>query len=160
MSPSIFLQQALGSQIRYFTTNPKYQKLSTAPWSWSRDWRHFSSTEWASPWSHFGNTTNMLCQLLFWGRTKAIFLSFLPLVERNKTPFLNSTFSSLALKKKICQNSHPAFLVTFFNSVGSMRGSLLLIGIPGGFALLAEEYLPRRKREGWRRNSEQESNQA
>jgi hypothetical protein len=67
-------------------------------------------------------------------------------MERNKTPPFEFNFLLSGIKKKICQNSHPAFLVTFFNSVGSVWGSLLLIGIPGGFALLAEEHLG----EAWR----------
>lgn len=85
--PAILLRQRLRSQIRNFTIIPKYYKLSAAllrrPGAETA--ASFSSTEWASPWSHFGNATNVLCQLLFWGRTKAIFLSFLPLMERNKT---------------------------------------------------------------------------
>lgn len=94
----------------------------------------------------------------FLGENKSYFsLFFFPLMEKTKTPFeFNFSGIKKKIKKQICQNSHPAFLVTFFNSVGSMWGSLLLIGRPGGFAAQAEECL----REGWRRwrrDSEQES---
>lgn len=55
------------------------------------DGSQFSNTEQAGPWSHFWNTTNVLCQLLFWGRTKDTFLSFFfPPDGEKQDPFLNS----------------------------------------------------------------------
>lgn len=85
----------------------------------------------------------------FLGENKSYFSLFFAPDGENQDPFLIqlSLLWHKKIKKQICQNSHPAFLVTFFNSVGSVWGSLLLIGIPGGLATQAEEYVPRRRLE-------------
>lgn len=150
-SPRSTLSKASDPRSHFVATIPHFCKLSTAAQSW-RGRRQPIFQHWTSwPLESLLKHHQCVMPTSFLGENKSYFsLFFFSLMERTKTPFWIQLsllwHKKKKFRKQICQNSHPAFLVTFFNSVGSMWGSLLLIGIPGGLATQAEEYLG----EGWR----------